>query len=453
MTEKGHESYMKKFKLIALVIASIMVFSGCSLVRIDQDKVASLVVATVNGTNIYRSDINESDVSYNVQYALYLNNMSERDLTASELKSAYSDQRNLVLDQMVMNELLLQKAAELGITLTDEEKEKNREEADTYFAYQKSNIRADVRQEYGLTEVAEETDATATDETATDAAASSTPLPSPVDSAVVDAEIEARYQEYIDQSGYTPDTYYEELNKNQLIDKVGEYIKKDVVVSDDEAKEWYDQSLATQKEDMDESYGSFASAVKANEIYTYVPNETVAVKQIFLAFDDADLVEEAQTLYNDGNTEAAFALLKSETDALMPTALDIEKQLESGADFDALMAEHGEDDNMLKDEYVNFGYLIEERTYASEPEFNEAALDMTTVGEISEPVVTYTGIHILQCIKIYPAGEVPFDEIKDQIKEALLPTIQKKKYDEITQQWLNEANIVYYRDRLDIEME
>jgi ABC-type proline/glycine betaine transport system substrate-binding protein len=70
------------------------------------------------------------------------------------------------------------------------------------------------------------------------------------------------------------------------------------------------------------------------------------------------------------------------------------------------------------------------------------------VGSVSEPTVSYMGIHVLKSIAFYPAGEVPFDQIKDKIKTALLSDAQDAKYTEITQQWLSEANVTYRYDLL-----
>ena len=55
---------------------------------------------------------------------------------------------------------------------------------------------------------------------------------------------------------------------------------------------------------------------------------------------------------------------------------------------------------------------------------------------------------MLQTIKVYKKGVVPFDEIKDAIKTALLPTKQQEKYDELIEQWKNESKIGYDKARL-----
>ncbi|MGI5848650.1 MAG: SurA N-terminal domain-containing protein [Christensenellales bacterium] len=440
---------MNKYKIIAVVIVCILIFTGCSLVRIDENKVANLVVATVNGKDILRYHVNENTVRYYVQVGLSESGLTEEDLRAAELKKVYDDQRNQILDKMVLNELLLQKAPELGVTLTDEEKKANLKSSEEIFEAQKKGIRIRVEEEFGITSADSNIEETDTDTSV------GTPTPSlnPVDMAAVEAEIERRYQEFLDDFGYTTETYPEFLNNQTLISKVGEYIRGLAEVTDAQVKNWYDQTLVLQQERMDGETSAFSSTVTGKQIYTYVPRDTVAVKQVFLAFDDTDLVEGAQTLYGDGHGDEAMALLQSEIDALMPTALEIHQRLLDGENIDDLIAEYGEDESMTTEPKATYGYFVESRTVANEPEFNKAALAMTNVGEISEPFATRTGVHILQCVNIYKQGVVPFDDLKDKIKQALLPSRQNEYYNETTQKWLDEADVVYYRDRLDIKME
>lgn len=469
---------MRKLRFVALALACALLFSGCSLVSIDEDRVANQVVAIVNGEKIYNYEV---DVDYQKKYVDYMVSayygMSPEQMDQETLQGMYDDQIQSVLESLVLNKLLLKKAGELGITLTEEELAENREEADNYFKDEKDSIIEEVlaTPTPSATETPSATPmptatpvptATATPETTgaesataeSAAAPTSTPTPSPTATpeptpapslnAAQQAQVDEQYQLFIDDFGYTPDTYYEYLNESDLITKVQEYIYDQAAVSDEAALEWYNSMLEQQKAATEEDPSVFETYVQENKIITYVPEDTVAVKQVFLQFDDAELVEEAKALYENGEEELAFELLQAQIDALMPAAEAAQERLLAGENIDDLIAEMGDDPGMDNSPGKRYGYLVESRTTAYVQEFTDAALGLFDVGAVSEPTVSYMGIHVLQSIDTYEAGEVPFEQIKESIKTAMLPDAQQAKYQEMTELWLSEADVTYYYDRL-----
>jgi peptidyl-prolyl cis-trans isomerase C len=62
---------------------------------------------------------------------------------------------------------------------------------------------------------------------------------------------------------------------------------------------------------------------------------------------------------------------------------------------------------------------VVEGTKEIEPEFVEAALALTKVGEISKPVRTEYGYHLLQLMDVKPAKKLTFEESKPEILEKL----------------------------------
>ncbi len=470
---------MRKMKFIALALACVLLFSGCSLVSIDEERVANQVVATVNGEKIYKYEVSEDEVQYYVQMMLYYNGTTEEQTDAETLKKMYTEQRKAMLDSLVLDKLLLQKAKELGLALTDEEKAENRTDADEYFKSQKDSIiegviatptpsptatpaATPVPSPTATPESTETQSATTESVTPSPTATPSptptatpaptaTPEPTPLPSldATQQAQVDEQYQEFLDSFGYTPDTYYDYLNNNDLIAKVKEWIDAQATVTDEAALEWYNGMVEQQKAASEEDPAAFETYVHDNNIVTYVPAETVAVKQVFFKFKDADLVEEAKALYENDQKDMAIALLQPQIDELMPLAQEARQRLLGGESIDDLIAErNGDDPGMDADPGKTFGYLVEERTTSYVDVFVQAALGLFDVGAVSEPTVSYMGIHVLQSINVYHEGQVAFEDIKEKIKTALLPDAQDKKYDEMTKQWLAEAKVTYRYDLL-----
>lgn len=98
---------MKKLKkVLALGLAAVMTMS---LAACGSQSSKDEVIATVNGKEIYKSDY---DNLYN-EYVTYFGD-------SAETRAYLSEQKGLLVQELVSNEVLFQKAEELGITCTDE---------------------------------------------------------------------------------------------------------------------------------------------------------------------------------------------------------------------------------------------------------------------------------------------------------------------------------------------
>ncbi|PEZ09352.1 peptidylprolyl isomerase [Bacillus sp. AFS018417] len=94
------------------------------------------------------------------------------------------------------------------------------------------------------------------------------------------------------------------------------------------------------------------------------------------------------------------------------TANNIKRQLNSGASFEELAKKYSED-TVSKDNGGDLGYFGPGKMV---PEFEEAAYKLN-VGEISEPVKSPKGYHI---IKLTDKKELkPYDEVKDSIRKTI----------------------------------
>ncbi|WNF24828.1 peptidylprolyl isomerase [Mesobacillus jeotgali] len=96
------------------------------------------------------------------------------------------------------------------------------------------------------------------------------------------------------------------------------------------------------------------------------------------------------------------------------TAKEIEKELKNGADF-AELAKKQSTDQVSAEEGGDLGYLSG-RSQEMDPTFLAAAMKLKK-GEVSEPVKTVFGYHI---IKVTEIKETPLSDVKDQIKQALM---------------------------------
>ncbi|RHW41949.1 hypothetical protein D1B31_04695 [Neobacillus notoginsengisoli] len=111
------------------------------------------------------------------------------------------------------------------------------------------------------------------------------------------------------------------------------------------------------------------------------------------------------------------------------TAKEIKNELKKGTDF-AELAKKQSTDKVSAAEGGDLGYLSG-RSQELDPTFLAAAMKLKK-GEVSEPVKTVFGYHI---IKVTDREETPLNEVKDQIKQTLMGQVAKP-----VQEILNKLN-------------
>ncbi|MGB7053922.1 MAG: peptidylprolyl isomerase, partial [bacterium] len=99
----------------------------------------------------------------------------------------------------------------------------------------------------------------------------------------------------------------------------------------------------------------------------------------------------------------------------------LQELVTSGLDFDSLAKVYSKDPNIELGEF-----FIERLT----PPFNEVVEDMAE-GEVSEPILTPYGYHLLYIEEKVPEQTLSFEELRDQIMQYLYQQEIQKKYDEL----------------------
>ncbi len=145
--------------------------------------------------------------------------------------------------------------------------------------------------------------------------------------------------------------------------------------------------LADQVKVSDQDLRSYYDAHKSE----YAQEEQVKARHILVMVNDQR---------NDAQAQARIA--------------EVKKKLEGGADFAAMAREYS-DDTASKDKGGDLGYFGRNKMVK---EFEDAAFSAQP-GKLVGPVKSSFGYHLIEVTDKRPAGEQPFDAVKEQIRARL----------------------------------
>lgn len=228
-------------------------------------------------------------------------------------------------------------------------------------------------------------------------------------------------------------TILDSLIADKIVDLEAD--KENIKVTDKEKKAEMDTLI--------ESYGgeeAFNSALEANnaskadieeQMVRYLKIKKLLEPSIEITDDEIKAYfEENKTNYDQAEqVEASHILVADEK-----TAKEVKKKLDDGGDFAKLAKEYSTDTATKEDGgelgYFSSGQMAEE--------FEKAAFSMK-VDEISDPVKTDYGYHIIKVTGHKDAKAAKLEDHKDEIKEALLEQEIQTEYST----WLTEKKEKY----------
>lgn len=195
----------------------------------------------------------------------------------------------------------------------------------------------------------------------------------------------------LEQEGMTLEYYSNFIKENLIIAKTLEEVTKDVSVTDEEVAKFYEENIAT-----------FSSPAGA---------------------------------------EMAHILVDTEE-----KAKDIKKQYEEGKDFAELAAEFGTDGT--KDAGGSLGGFIAYDSSTYDADFLAGAKGLGE-GEVSDPVKTQFGWHLIKVTNVQPEPIVkPLEEVKEQAKAGALQANQYEVFEKHIDSLREKTKVEIYEEKL-----
>jgi foldase protein PrsA len=202
-----------------------------------------------------------------------------------------------------------------------------------------------------------------------------------------------RFEEALQKQRLTLDQFEESLRERLLIDAMKEAVTKDVTVTDDEVKAYYDSNK-----------------------HDYTEPEARKTQHILIS----PFAKAAQGGGTITPTEGDWEAAKAEADK-------VRSEIQNGADFNSEARKYS-DDAATRDAGGELGYIIRGQMVA---QFEDAVFSLKK-GELSRPVRTEYGYHLIQVTDIRPEAQIPYDQVKEKIRSSLLT----ERKDQAWESWL-----------------
>ena len=252
-----------------------------------------------------------------------------------------------------------------------------------------------------------------------------------------------RYRRMLSINRLTPETFEANQRQAMLIGKLRSLVRGSIKVSDVEARELYNwrnasvkieyvlfeperyKNIQTTPEEIKSYFNDHQSAYKTDPLiktrYLYFDPGTYAEKISVPDDEIADYYESHLQEYAKPKTvEVRHILIKTgigdnpeKVQAAKQKALDVLKKIRSGEGFAEMAKKYSEDPS--KD---SGGYLGTFKQEALVAPFAEKAFSMKA-GEVSEPVRTRYGWHIIKVEKVNPEFTTPLKDAKASIGKKL----------------------------------
>ena len=302
--------------------------------------------------------------------------------------------------------------------------------------------------------------------------------------------------------GYTEETFIAESALNQVYTKAQELASQGVEVTDEEVETYFNELVAEDR-DMLMSYvtsddgqtdGTLSEEEINNELvqlyemyqqyfgqeFYYVPDGYRGITHILLDVDEellnnwkdlqARLEEQADTEAEatdttetettdttdaDAETTAApaeepvtpemvEAAKQAILDSVKDTVDEINGKLANGASFDDLIVEYGKDPGMESEETRKKGYPVHAASLVYDQNFTNGAMTLEKVGDVSDPVVSSFGVHILYYLRDIPGGSVEYtDELKETLRGEKLNEKINDVFSDMMDKWEGESEIIW----------
>ena len=261
----------------------------------------------------------------------------------------------------------------------------------------------------------------------------------------------------LEAMGVTEASYIAQSQVYAGYEKVYSWIVRDVAVTDAEVRSHFDDLVEADRVAYANDVPAYEAMLENNryalmygmtdyyvDLY-YVPEGYRIITHILLEADETALANYTAVNANAASTPEEIAGAEAAVLAsVQPDIDEINARLAAGEAFADLIPDYTIDPGMMDAESIAAGYEVHAQSTGFVIPFRDAAFTVDNVGDVTAPVVTDFGVHILCYAGDVPSGPVPYtSDVEAILRETLLGSRQATAYEQTIQAWLNEAEIIY----------
>lgn len=236
------------------------------------------------------------------------------------------------------------------------------------------------------------------------------------DSDIKESQVIAHFKFALDMQPKTKGKKFAELAPYIQEELVSRYIKTRLL-----NQEVKNSGIETSKE-FQEKLSNVKAEILQQEVLDKYTESMVTDKLI-----EADYNSQAAIKKGQAEVKISHILVTGEK-----TAKDIKKKLSKGGKFDELVKEFSQDKETKADNGV-IGYITKGSVIPAFENLEIKALSLK-VNEISDPIKTPSGWHIIKVLDKRPAQMPPLERLRDSIVERLTREFEKKYIDGLIKQ-------------------
>ena len=303
---------------------------------------------------------------------------------------------------------------------------------------------------------------------------------------------EAEITHWLEESGYTVYAYFREAQITERQYRLVEMYCSDIVLKQSDVDDFYMENyVEPDREKYENDIDLYDSEIAlTNSEAFFVPEGFRYIKQIVLPLPDgfedqlkpyerrvksrlqdaqtvylelADAAAEAETMEDFAEQKAAYkaarekmeearqaylAKLKEAVPQVQDTVDTIRQATEAGIRFEDSIKKYSIDQQYVEGN----GFQFHPNSKRWPEPFGEAIAAMDKPGDLSEPVASDDGVHIFCYMGDVPAGvHTLTDEERAALEQSALRAAQKKKLDELVQEWKADYEIETHPELIDVE--
>ncbi|MDN5276275.1 MAG: hypothetical protein PWR01_240 [Clostridiales bacterium] len=394
--------YFGKYCAMFIVVIFILGVTGCTLVEVVPEKDRQRVVAEVYGEKILKGEFLDA---YNQQKAYY--GITEEIEKDSQYKDTIKEIKKDVLEQLITRRVLQKRAKQAGFTVNEEYIQEAREELEEQLKSYAEALKQRAQSEGK--ESQQEKDYL--------------------------QEARNEWRQQLSDAGLTEEEYIRRRAEDIMLEKFTEKMLEDVEVTEQDIQQYYNEQLNRQKKD--------PSLVETAPVQLYRPAGWVRVKHILIPLSSEER-DGYYDLIQQGKQDEAKKYLDEKLKAIEPKAREVYDKAKAGESFEALIEAYSEDKSAANKED---GYVIYRGSGLFAEEVEQTALKLDE-GEISQPIGSPLGYHIIKLYEKLPEKVFTLEEKKEEIKAVVLDDKRNEKWNALLEEWKKEAKIKKYENRL-----